>query len=269
MRLKLPAWMTAPDARERNGVPVDLEMKCPKTLRSYEQRYALPPWMIYGTVRALGMQRMLVQGEVKSFALDVDGRSSELPEEDALVYFVPDKDIHATLMRIVRACSKAKNEDELNEIIFSHLQCLWLDRYALFTLSPAEDAFGRGTSRTVELFEPGRDDLPTIGWRESEKEIETTVAGKYDPEFPLRSFHLAEELAVRDLAEGIQVEVRSLQRSEEVEAHGYGWTLTESAVKESFNLELRGVQVVRRAVDLDDGICLVAVKVPKSGIHRR
>ena len=264
--LTLPAWLTAPDDRECLGVPVDLEMKTPDVLRPFENRYALPPWMIYGTVRALGMQRMHIEGDVKSYALTVDDRLSEVPEEDAVIYFVPERDIHRALMGIVKTCSEAKNEGELNQKIASYIQCLYEDRYALFTLSPSSEAFGRGASQTLEVFKVGRTDLPVIGWVTTDQFHETTVAAEYNPAYPLESFQQAEELAIRDLAGGVQVKFRSMEQVESVRTNRHHSKMVESAVKESFDLELRGVQVVRRAVDVEQGICLVAVRVPKAGI---
>jgi hypothetical protein len=264
--LTLPAWLTAPDVRERRGVPVDLKMKIPDLLRPFEVRYALPPWMIYGTVRALGMRRMHIEGNVKSYSLVLDGRASELPEEDELIYFVSESNIHRALMKIVRDCSEAKDEEALNRKMASYLQCLYRDRYALFTLTPSDVPFDDGVSQTVEIFKLGRDDLPTIGWVTNKQFQETTVAAKYNPTRPLESFQRAEELAIRDLASGLQLRLQSLDQLEKLETKCSRSKLLESAVKESFDLELRGVQVVRRAVDLERGICLVAVRVPMGGI---
>jgi|GEM_PF-2288413 len=267
--LILPAWLTSPDEREHQGVPVDLEMNIPEGLRPFERRYALPPWMIYGTVRALGMQRMHIKGDVKSFSLDLNGHPSELPEQDGLIYFVPEADIHRALMKIVKNGSAARDEDELNEKMASYIQYLHQGRYALFSLIPSAEALGRGSSHTMEIFKSGRDDLPAIGWVSTDRFHETTVAGRYDPASPIESFQRAEELAIRDLAAGLQVKLQSLERVENLETNLYAATLVESAIKTTFDLELRGVHVVRRAVDVEKGICLVAVRVPRSGIHIR
>jgi len=264
--LLLPAWMTAPDARERTGVPVDLKMQTPLALRSFEHRYALPPWMIYGTVRVLGMQRMRIEGDVKSYALVLNGQSSALPEEDELIYFVPEADIHRALMAIVQDCSSAKNEDELNQRFARYVQRLYKERYALFSLSPSDEPLGGGSSQTVEIFKSNREDLPVIGWGANEHFYETTVAGTYNSDYPLESFIRAEELGVRDLVEGIRVKLQSVERVENVQTNSFNSHLAESAVKESLNLELRGVEVIRRAVDVDQGICLVTVRVPKDGV---
>jgi len=265
--LTVPAWVTVPDDRERKGVLVDLNMNIPKTLRVFESRYGLPPWMIYGTVRALGMQRMWVNGDLKSYKLAVNGNISKLPEEDTLIYFVPEKDIHRALLRIVKDCSEAKDEEELNKKMARYIQCLYKDEYALFTLTPSDRAFKGGMTGSVEIFKKGRDDLPRIGWVTTKEFYETTVSAVFNPKHALESFQKAEELAIRDLVEGVKVKVQVLESVKHREgADLVGSKMFESAVKETLNLELRGVEVIRRAVDVEKNICLVAVRVPKSGI---
>jgi hypothetical protein len=225
--------------------------------------------MIYGTVRALGMQRLQVKGDVNSFSLELNGQLKALPEEDELICFVPEPDIHQALMKMVKNCSLARDEDELNEKFASYIQCLYQDRYALFMMTPSESAFGRGPSQTVEIFKSGRDDLPRVGWVSDDRYHETTVMAAFDRSGPLASFQKAEELALRDLAAGICVRCRDMEQRASAGDGQFMSELAERSAGESFDLELCGVQVVRRAVDVDKRICFVAVRIPKSGIHMR
>lgn len=228
--IKLPAWLTAPEPREMTGVPVGLNMELPPALAQLEQQYPLPSWMLYGVVRSVSTQHI---------RLPID-----LDSQDELLRGVPPKAVHEALQRIMNDCAKASNSEELDARFARYIQCFYDEECILFRMPPTDEAFGRGASQTVELFNAGRTNLPTCGIIETTSYIDATAQGSYSNQTPIQSFRKTELAALQTL-------LASVRQKNGTNAPPY--------------LEIHGLYTVRRAVQINSTTSsIVTVRAKKS-----
>jgi len=270
--VKLPRWFTAPTAAQQKDTPVDLGIRLPEHLRKFSDEYGLPGWVVYGVVRSLGSREFVANGKIKTFTVSDDyGESSIVVDE--VYYDVSETEIRSVLAGIAAQCAEAETEIERKNILGGFV----VRRFGglvLFSL----DCTGRpdgnlllttGESRdAMELFSKGENsELPQIGWRETPAAYITTVSGTFMYGSPALAFRRAEEDAIKELAKSLMLKLSHMRKSftEDVDGDVVN-EIDEDVYCEEITLRMAGVRVLRRAVDMDRGICLVEISVPRSGV---
>lgn len=280
-KITLPMWFTTPSGPEQMDVPANVGMDLPEHLRALAAKYELPGWVVYGVVRSLGSDEFLVNGTVRTFAVrDELGESRVVV--DNIYYDVDPRRTEAILAGIARDCSEAETElDRRNALGRFVLQRH--GGFVLFSVSgatPLKETSGgdyenllltSGEGRgAVETFYPEHTEgFPKIGWRETATHYVCAMAGDFRYGDPMRSFRLAEEEAISDLAKGLVLKFSHMSKGyTETQVSKIG-DIQEETLRESMTLRMRGVRVTRRVVNLGKSSCVVVVQVAKSGVALR
>jgi hypothetical protein len=276
----LPRWMTQPEGRQQRDVPVRLGMLLPAHLEGLAEQYALPGWMVYGVVRALGYEGFDVRGVVKTYRLrDAAGESRFVVDE--LYYNVPVKRVEDVLLPLSKAYAGTQDDGEREALmapyVYGRLGGLVL--FGLPTgdsprvLSDAEEHWLSASSVSedpVERFEVGSSVWPQdVGWTETPEGYQVTAVGAFLYGRPVEAFRKVEEEAIRELARGSLLKLSHMSRMTTTHTRAGGNDdSSEDVVREELALVLRGVRVLRRCVDMDTGYCAVTVMVPKDGVAK-
>ena len=270
--VKLPQWFTMPQGDEQTDTPVDLGIRLPEHLVALGDEFGLPHWVVYGVVRSLGAREFLANGTVKTFSVS-DERGESSVVVDDVYYDVPVERVRAILQAIAIDCSEAENELARHNILgvfvrrrfggiilFSLDHAGELETNLLLTSGVTKDA--------METFDVGTPEtLPVIGWRETASHYITTMPGRYMYGNPVLAFRRTEEEAIRDLAKTLLHKFSHMRKAvvddvgERIDDE-----IKEDVYREEITLRMRGVRVVRRAINVDQGLCLVEVSVPRNGV---
>jgi len=280
--VSFPAWFSAPSAEEQRDTPVNMGMILPPHLTALAQEYALPGWVVYGVVRCLGADELHAQGTLKTFAVQ-DALGESRAVVDNIHYDVPAGQAAAVLSRISAAYGAAENEVDRQIVLGNYVKYRY-GGFILFSLNTGRNVrpgderaesllLGTGEwDGATELFEPGQtESMPRIGWQETASHYVVTQPGMFRYGSPVAAFRKTEEDAIYELAKSILFKLSRLEKSA-VQKVGNEETETtiddvnEAAWKEEVSVRMRGVRVVRRFLDVDNGLCLVVVRVPKSGV---
>ncbi len=269
----LPLWFTQPTGAEQVFVPVNGNIKLPPHLDALADEYEVPRWVVYGVVRGLGAEEFLANGVFKTFTVqDEYGESSVTVNE--VHYDVDPSAVRATLTRIVHDCAAAESELDRQNVLGRYIHRRF-GSFLLFGLTErppdAENLLMTSGVSTdpMETFTRGqRAELPVVGWQETATQYIETHSGPYAYGHPLQAFRQTEEEAIRELAKSLMVKFSHLGKQLARESHD-GGDYQEDAVREEIKLRMRGVVVLRRAVDVDRGLCLVQVALPTGGVARR
>jgi hypothetical protein len=274
-RVMLPRWFSAPAGEEQVQTPVAIGMQLPGHLAELGRGYPLPAWVVYGAVRALGAEAFMVNGTYRRFSI-TDASGEDTVVVDDLHYDVPRAGIRAALDRLSAEVAAGETERARLDALGLHVRRRW-GAFLLFDL----DARGGGpgwenpllgsgvTQDDLEAFVAGESpaELARIGLAETDAWYENVYVADFRYADPLGSFRKAEEDAIHDLARSLMVRFSHLRRQYTGEQEVA--STQEDAVRESMTLGMRGVRVVRRAVDVSRGACVVVVRVPRSGVSRR
>lgn len=256
LELALPLWLTSPQGDEQRSAPVMMGMPLPPELTPFGKRFAdLPPWYVYGTVRCLGAEEFLASGVVRTHILH-DGRAEYRCVSDSLRYNVDAARVEESLSSVTQAISGVQAADR-DAVLRANLS-RYSSGYGLFTLAGAGGQKEGGT----ETFRVGvRPECEPVGWQETASEFRVTQIGDFSYRDPLGALRRVEEDAIADLARGMLVRLAHLQKS----AEGENENVFEETTRESLRVKIRGVRVLRRAVDLSEGTCFVTITVAKGG----
>jgi len=273
--VKLPQWFTMPRGDEQTDTPVSLGIQLPDHLVELGDEFGLPHWVVYGVVRSLGAREFLANGTVKTFSVtDEQGESSVVVDD--VYYDVPADRIRAILQAITVDCAEAENELARHNvlgvyvrrrfggiILFSLDHAGELDTNLLLTSGVSNDPM-----ETFDVDKP--ETLPVIGWRETASHYITTLPGRYMYGNPVLAFRRTEEEAIRDLAKTLMHKFSHMRKAVVDGASGrVDDEIKEETYREEITLRMRGVRVLRRAVDVKQGLCLVEVSVPRNGVAKR
>jgi len=272
--LQLPEWFTMPRGDEQTDTPVSLGIRLPKHLKALAKEYELPDWVVYGVVRSLGAREFLANGVVKTFSVsDEYGESNVVVDE--LYYDVPNDQTRAILASIAESCADVENELESHNILGGYV----IRRFGSIILFSLDHAGERETNLlmttgesndVMELFDETHPEvLPVVGWRETPTHYITTSLGSFMYGNPVLAFRRTEEDAIRDLAKTLLYEFSHMRKSVIDDASDkVDDEIKEDVFREEITLRMRGVRVLRRAVDIKQGLCLVEVSVPRNGVAR-
>lgn len=280
-QVALPTWFTQPSGPEQSEVPVSLGMVLPSHLEPLRERYTLPAWLVYGVVRALGSTEFLVNGTVRTFSVRDELGESEYVV-DKVYYDVPLAQVEATLGTIAAQCGRAENELERHNVLGSYV----VRRHGSFVLFSLVRTLplGQGDANGAEnlLLTSGVDHGPvevfsgassagelTLGWRETGSDYIATMAGTFRYADPIGAFRRAEEDAIQDLAKGLVLKFSHMRKQLSESVKVVTGDISEETLREEIRLRMRGVRVTRRIVNLDEGLCLVEVRVPRAGVALR
>jgi hypothetical protein len=116
----------------------------------------------------------------------------------------------------------------------------------------------------------GLDESFKVGWAESTSDYIVTLAGDFRYNDLVGSFRKVEEDAIYELCKTLIVDLQTLIKDAELWIKMGGFEaqkgFSEEISKEEISVNLYGVRVLRRVVDVDNAACIVVVKVPKSGV---
>lgn len=273
--LKLPEWFTMPRGDAQTDTPVSLGICLPEHLQKLTKEYGLPGWVVYGVVRSLGAREFLANGVIKTFTVtDEYGESSVVVDE--IYYDVADVKIRLILASIASACADAKNELDRKNILGGFV----VKRFGsivLFSLDHAGECDGNllmttgESSDAMEQFDETHSaELPVVGWKETSTHYITTMPGTFMYGNPVLAFRRTEEEAIRDLAKTLLHKFSHMRKSVVDDASDQvDDEIKEDVFREEITLRMRGVRVLRRAVDVKNGLCLVEVSVPRNGVARQ
>jgi hypothetical protein len=270
--VKLPRWFTMPQGDEQTDTPVSLGIQLPKHLIALGNEFGLPHWVVYGVVRSLGAREFLANGTVKTFSVS-DERGESSVVVDNVYYDVPADRIRAMLQAIAVDCAEAENELARHNalgiyvrrrfggiILFSLDHVGELDTNLLLSSGVTKDPM-----ETFDVDSP--ETLPVVGWRETASHYITTMPGRYMYGNPVLAFRRTEEEAIRDLAKTLLHKFSHMRKSVvDTASARVDDEIKEDTYREEITLRMRGVRVLRRAVDIDQGLCLVEVSVPRDGV---
>jgi len=268
---KLPEWFTMPSGAEQSDTPVSMGIRLPKHLQNLSKKYELPNWVVYGVVRSLGSDEFLANGKIKTFQVsDADGEDSIVVDD--VYYDVTHDKVDSVLREIVSRCASAENELERQNILGEYV----VKRFGgivLFSLNRAGSA-GENLLLTtgesddaMEVFNKTHpEQLPKIGWRETSTHYITTISGTFMYGNPVLAFRRTEEDAIMDLAKTLLLKLSHMRKSfaDDIDKQADG--IDEDVYCEEITLRMRGVRVQRRVVDVERGLCLVVVSVPRDGV---
>jgi len=278
--MDLPTWLTAPRGAIQRDAPVDLRMGCPEHLVDLCERYALPAWVVYGTVRCLGANECVVNGTFRRFSLsDQSGESNVVVDE--LYYDVVRTKVEGVLAGIARAVGEAETELDRMNVLGAYVRRRF-GAFALFSLKQAEEVAAAPEGFTNLLLESGesmdvmerfdRESVAALdlraGWSETDDYYQVIQAGDFGYGNPMDSFRRTEEEAIHELARSLVVKFSHLQRQFST-ARSIDDDVQEEASKEEIALRMRGVLVCRRIVDPGNRTCLVTVRVARTGVALR
>lgn len=273
--LQLPEWFTMPRGDEQTDTPVSLGIRLPKHLKQLSEEYELPDWVVYGVVRSLGAREFLANGVIKTFSVtDEYGESSVVVDE--IYYDVPNGQVRAILSSIAESCATAENELERHNVLGGYI----IHRFGgivLFSLDHAGEqesnllmTTGESNDAMEQFDETHPEELPIVGWRETSTHYITTIPGTFMYGNPVLAFRRTEEEAIRDLAKTLLHKFSHMRKSVVDDASNQvDDEIKEEVFREEITLRMRGVRVLRRAVDMKNGLCLVEVSVPRSGVARQ
>lgn len=270
--VKLPQWFTMPQGDEQADTPVSLGIQLPEHLVALGDEFGLPHWVVYGIVRSLGAREFLANGTVKTFSVsDEQGESSVVIDD--VYYDVPVDQIRAILQAIAVDCAEAENELVRHNALGVYVRRRF-GGIILFSLDHAGERdtnlllTSGATTDPMETFDVGvPETLPVIGWRETGSHYITTMPGRYMYGNPVLAFRRTEEEAIRDLAKTLLHKFSHMRKSIVDGASGrVDDEIKEDVYREEITLRMRGVRVLRRAVDVEQGLCLVEVSVPRNGV---
>jgi hypothetical protein len=273
--VRLPRWFTQPKGGDQLDAPVSLGVRLPKHFRELADDFDLPNWVIYGVVRCVGSDEFLANGSVHTFDLSDSGGEDSVTVDD-VYYDVNQKEVRWILKDIEAKCAFADNEVERQKVLGRYLRHRF-GSIVLFTLKrvgAAGDGLllsGGQTRDAMEVFDiKNSDEMPKVGWRETPSHYITTVTGDFSYGNPTVSFRRTEEDAIRDLAKTLLLGLSHMRKDFVVGVNnGAGDDVAEDVYREDVWLRMRGVRVIRRAVDLKHCQCLVVVSVPRSGVSLR
>ena len=106
------------------------------------------------------------------------------------------------------------------------------------------------------------------GWLETEEYYQVVQAGDFGYGNPMDSFRRTEEEAIHEMARSLVVKFSHLQRQFSTD-RSIDDSVQEDAVREELTLRMRGVRVIRRVVDPGQRICLVTLRLSRSGVARK
>lgn len=283
-RLSFPVWVTSPTSDEQRDTLVDMGMKLPKHLRELAARHGLPGWVVYGVVRCLGAQNLYARGTVKSFTVrDAIGESRVVVDD--VRYNVPAGQIGPVLREISGQVAAAENDLEVRRVLGNHVRYRF-GGYVLFSLRaaggiPHRDLLGdnpmigtgewKGGMETFDATGPAKP-LQELGWRETASEYIVTQAGQFVYGDPVGAFRKTEEDAIYELAKSVLFKLSHLEKTAESlfgRTDRIGDVIAEETLKEEVSIGIKGLRVTHRVVDLASGMCLVVVRVPKSGVYTK
>jgi hypothetical protein len=278
--MDLPTWLTAPSGALQADAPVSLRMRCPAHLEPFCDRYQLPAWVVYGVVRCLGADEFLVNGTYRRFSLtDASGESNVVVDE--LHYDVERREIERALNGIARAVADAETELDRINVLGSYVRRRF-GAFVLFSLKHADAMQAAPEGFTNLLLESGesldemerfdREHVATLGiqpgWRETQEYYQVVQAGDFGYGNPMESFRRTEEEAIHEMARSLVVKFSHLQRQFSTDS-SIDDSVQEDAVREELTLRMRGVRVIRRVVDPGQRICLVTLRLSRSGVARK
>ncbi|OGV63675.1 MAG: hypothetical protein A2498_11610 [Lentisphaerae bacterium RIFOXYC12_FULL_60_16] len=269
-----PLWYSQPRGLEQSDAPVGFDMRLPDHLESFRRRYDIPGWMVYGVVRCLGSDEFLASGICRTYNV-ADRLGEDRVVVNRIHYEVPEARIRGELESIRTALDAAPDERSRQLVPGPYVKRRF-GGFVLFSLNATISTGVAGnllegsgqTEDPMETFVRGVSAaLPAPGWEASGGAYRYTAAGEFRMRDPLRSFRITEEAAIEELVKGVMVLFSGVDRAYTASDGGReGDDLAEHVAREEVHLRLRGVRVIRRALDLEHGICLVTVTVPKSGI---
>jgi hypothetical protein len=256
VEISLPTWLTSPVGEEQREAPLLVGMRLPPELAEFGERYpTLPAWVLYGTVRCLGADEFLATGTIRRYTVSGESDVEYRQVVDTLRYHVDAQRVDAALAAAVQLRAAAKDEASAGQAMEKHLRYHHRG-FALYSLRPEDPAAGR--SEAVETFRAGaKPQCDPVGWRETAGEYRLTYVGDFRYSDPISAFRQTEEEAIAELARATLIRVSDMQKHAD--------ELREVTSKETLSVRIRGLRVVRRAVDLDSGTCFVTVCVPKGG----
>jgi hypothetical protein len=277
--VSLPTWFTAPVDSEQLGTPANLGMRLPRHLRPFAAKYALPNWVVYGVVRCLGQEELLVNGTYKTFTERHNNTESTVVV-DEVYYDVTVNGIDIELARIARLCAEAKSETDRIRVLSSFVTRRF-GGYVLFDLSAGSGGKGKneeslllasgesaGTPR--ETFSGGRDSkVPPVGWRETATHYISTTAGDFSYGDIIGSFRRAEEDGIQEMSRCLAFKRSQMRKDVTVHANDGDVDVSEEVAKEEFMLRMRGIRITRRFVDLENRACVIVVTLPVDGVALR
>ena len=269
--LSLPKWLTAPSSPEQLGTPVNLGMQLPQHLRPFAAKYPLPRWVIYGVVRCLGQEELVVNGTYKVFT-ERENETESTVVVDEVYFDVTVNGIDSELTRIVKMCTEAESEADRIRALSSFVTRRF-GGYVLFSLSEASDtreplllASGASPDTAMEVFRPGKDNVPPVGWRETATHYISTTASDFSYSDMVGSFRRAEEDGVQEMARCLAFKRSQMRKDVTIHTGAGDVDVSEEVAKEEFLLRMRGIRVTRRFVDLDNRACIVVVTLPIDGV---
>jgi len=255
VEIALPTWLTAPVGEAQRDAPLLVGMRLPPELAEFGKRYpVLPPWAIYGTVRCLGSDEFLATGSIRRFTMSGESATEYRHVVDTLRYHVDAVRVDTALASATQLCASATDEAAVRHALEGYLRYHHRG-FALFSLQHRGSDAAR--TESVEVFRVGeKPACDPVGWRETGEEFRLTYVGDFNYSDPLGAFRKTEEEAIAELARTTLIRFADMQKQAD--------EFREVASKETLSVRIRGLRVLRRAVDLDSGTCFVTVCVPKA-----
>ena len=271
-KVRLPMWFTQPTGSEQADTPVNIGLVLPQHLQPLAEEFGLPNWVVYGVVRSLGSHEFLANGVLKSFSV-VDAGGESTVVVDDVYYDVSNEKIRSELGRISVACTTAETERDRHDVLGAYARRRF-GGILLFSLDHAGEnksnlLMTSGVSNDpMEVFDSTHpESMPTVGWRETASHYITTMPGPYMYGNPVLAFRRTEEEAIRDLAKTLLHKFSHMRKSVVDNTTGrVDDEIKEEVYREELTIRLRGVRVLRRVVDVDRGLCLVELSVPRDGV---
>ena len=270
-RISLPEWFAAPEPDEQLYAPLNIGMYVPEHLRELGNKHGLPGWVVYGVVRCLGAEELVAHGTIKIYTLiDYQGESTYVMDD--VYYDVSQGWVDMVLSRISEVYSKAESDRERKEILGKYV--VRRMRYIQGT-DPEEDRNLLNDSGicadSMEVFKRGKPaEFPLLGWMETPTDYVMTTVTDFRYNDITGSFREAEEEAILELARSVLLNLQSLNKMATIDTIDGRYEsydeLYEEIFAEEISARLSDVRVVRRMIDIEQGACLVVVKVPKSGV---
>ena len=276
MEWSCPAWFSAPRGPEQLEAPVSFDTGLPKHLRPYQAKYRLPGWLVYGVVRCLGSEEFLAQGVCRTYRVRDETGEDQLIVDDTW-YDVSPPRIEEALAAIAADSAAAATERDRQDVIGRHVKRRY-GSYVLLSMNASDmvqytgnllQQSGQSDDRMEKFVRGQKDRIPQPGWKETSREYQVTGAGVFRYGDPIGSFRKTEEDAIQELAKCLVLKLSHMEKTYTPEGREDGSDeVVEETNREEIRLRMKGLRVIRRAVDLEQGTCVVTVSVPRNGVAR-
>jgi len=231
---------------------------------------------VYGVVRCLGSDEFLAQGVCRTFRIHDEAGENQVVVDNTW-YDVSPPRVEEALAGIAADSAEGATERDRQNVIGRYVKRRY-GSYVLFSMNPGDivqytgnllQQSGESEDRMEKFVRGQTDRIPQPGWKETPREYQVTGAGVFRYGDPVGSFRKTEEDAILELAKCLVLKLSHMEKTYTSERRESGIDeVMEETSREEVHLRMRGLRVLRRAVDLEQGTCLVTVSVPRSGVAR-